>query len=270
MGSNFSKTPQSNAVEEKTAGKSQLDNQDYDEKMELIDLHDAQIDHAESNLVKVNRSFGNLSPKEDVASGAPSHQVIWLPHKRKQDTLAYLLRSRFAGVSTIVYVRTVENLVALYHALRPFKLHPIAICGRLPLSARLDAMKAFQWDRGSVLISTESGLEGLADMVVSSFDIVINFDIPMNLEKYNDHFKDLVMAGQDGHIISMVSQYDIDLWDRMDPKRRATDYKVEQREFGRWLSAWGAAHEARMRWRQAMRELMQERIAACPFRKGRS
>ena len=52
MGSTTSKTPKSNVVEERTVGKAQRDKQDYDEKMELIDLHDAQIDQAESNLSK--------------------------------------------------------------------------------------------------------------------------------------------------------------------------------------------------------------------------
>ena len=92
-------------------------------------------------------------------------------------------------------------------------LQPIAICGKTALSARLDAMKAFGLGGGSVLVSTQVVLEDISDLAVPSFDLVISFDIPRNLVKYNTRFRALAIVGIEERLNSMVSLYDIELSD---------------------------------------------------------
>ena len=158
-----------------------------------------------------------------------SHHHIIIPNKWKDYYLPYLLSSLSNRQSTIIFTRTIDETESLTTLLQDS--NPIPLHRELCRSVRLAAVAAFRGEPGSVLITTQSGLK---DLDAPSADLIINYTLPTDPKNYIARLNDIAHMRQDGQVLSIVTQYDIEIWGRIDRERRFEEYKASKEEVDRW------------------------------------
>ena len=137
---------------------------------------------------------------------------LFLPHKLKDQYLV-TLASNFAGQSAIIFTRTVNETQRLAILLRCLGFSAIPLHGQLSQSARLGALGKFRARSRSILVATDVAARGLD---IPSVDVVLNFDLPEDSKTYIHRVGRTARAGKSGNAISMVTQYDLEIWQRIE------------------------------------------------------
>jgi ATP-dependent RNA helicase DDX47/RRP3 len=137
---------------------------------------------------------------------------IFIPHKHKDVYLVFLL-NEFAGQSAIVFTRTVNETQRLAILLRSLGFGAIPLHGQLSQSARLGALGKFRGGSREILVATDVAARGLD---IPSVDIVVNFDLPPDSKTYIHRVGRTARAGKSGHAISLVTQYDLEIYLRIE------------------------------------------------------
>jgi ATP-dependent RNA helicase DDX47/RRP3 len=137
---------------------------------------------------------------------------ILLPHKHKDLYLVYLV-NEFIGQSAIIFTRTVNETQRLAILLRSLGFGAIPIHGSLSQSARLGALGKFRGRSRDILVATDVAARGLD---IPSVDVVINFDLPPDSKTYVHRVGRTARAGKSGKAISLVTQYDVEVWQRIE------------------------------------------------------
>jgi ATP-dependent RNA helicase DDX47/RRP3 len=78
---------------------------------------------------------------------------------------------------------------------------------------RLAALNKFRGKNRSILISTDVASRGLD---IPHVDVVINFDIPTHSKDYIHRVGRTARAGRSGKAITFVTQYDVELYQRIE------------------------------------------------------
>ncbi|OGE57929.1 hypothetical protein PENARI_c001G09322 [Penicillium arizonense] len=134
------------------------------------------------------------------------------PHKHKDVYLAYLLE-KFTGQSAIIFMRTVHETQRVAYLLRGLGLGAIPLHGQLSQSARLGALGKFRSRSRDILVATDVAARGLD---IPSVDVVLNYDLPTDSKTYIHRVGRTARAGKSGVAISFVSQYDVEIWQRIE------------------------------------------------------
>lgn len=163
-----------------------------------------------------------------VNTSVARHQLVatllqsfmFVPHKHKDLYLVALLTGPFAGHSAILFARTVHEVQRLTFLLRALGLGAIPIHGQLSQSARLSALNKFKAHARDILVATDVAARGLD---IPSVDAVVNVDLPDESTTYVHRVGRTARAGKSGHAVSLVTQYDIEVWLRIE---KALDMKI--------------------------------------------
>lgn len=139
--------------------------------------------------------------------------LLIIPQIHKDLYLVHLLASQFAGLTAIVFARTVVETQRLSYLLRALGLSAIPIHGQLSQSARLGALGKFRGGSRSILVATDVAARGLD---IPSVDVVVNYDLPDDSKTYVHRVGRTARAGKSGRAVSMVTQYDTELWYRIE------------------------------------------------------
>ena len=137
---------------------------------------------------------------------------MFVPHKHKDTYLVHLL-DEYKGQSAIVFTRTVNETQRLAILLRALGLGAIPIHGQLSQSNRLGALSKFRSRSRDILVATDVAARGLD---IPSVDIVLNYDLPPDSTTYIHRVGRTARAGKSGLAISLVTQYDVELWVRIE------------------------------------------------------
>ena len=137
---------------------------------------------------------------------------LFIPHKHKDIYLVYLL-NEFAGQSVIVFTRTVNETQRIAILLRALGFSAIPLHGQLSQSSRLGALGKFRGRSREILVATDVAARGLD---IPSVDVVLNFDLPADSKTHIHRIGRTARAGKSGHAISMVTQYDVEVWLRIE------------------------------------------------------
>merc|ERR1719281_2221215 len=78
---------------------------------------------------------------------------------------------------------------------------------------RLGALSGFKARESRILVATDVASRGLD---IPSVDLVVNFDIPKNSKDYIHRVGRTARAGRSGRAVTMVTQYDIELFQRVE------------------------------------------------------
>lgn len=136
----------------------------------------------------------------------------FIPHKDKDVYVAWLI-NEFASKSVIIFTRTVNETQRIAILLRALGFGAIPLHGQLSQSSRLGALGKFRARSRDILVATDVAARGLD---IPSVDVVLNFDLPHNSETYIHRVGRTARAGKSGHAISMVTQYDVEIWQRIE------------------------------------------------------
>lgn len=153
---------------------------------------------------------------------------LFIPYKYKDIYLIYLL-NEFIGQPAIVFTRTVNETQRLAIMLRTLGLGAIPLHGQLSQSARLGALNKFRSRARDVLVATDVAARGLD---IPNVDIVLNYDVPPDSKTYIHRVGRTARAGKSGHAITVVTQYDVEIWQRIEHAldKQLDEYKTEKEE----------------------------------------
>ncbi|KAG5926458.1 ribosomal RNA processing protein [Claviceps sorghi] len=138
--------------------------------------------------------------------------MLFIPQPRKDTYLIYLA-NEFAGKSTIVFTRTVWETQRTAILLRTLGFGAIPLHGQLSQSARLGALNKFRAGTRDILVATDVAARGLD---IPKVDFVLNFDLPQDSKTYIHRVGRTARAGKSGIAISFVTQYDIEIYQRIE------------------------------------------------------
>ncbi|KAF5386689.1 hypothetical protein D9615_001911 [Tricholomella constricta] len=159
-----------------------------------------------SNPVRVE-----VSSKYQTVSTLLQYYLL-MPLKDKDAYLVYLVNS-LAQNSMIIFTRTVNDAQRLSIILRTLGFPAVPLHGQLSQSQRLGALGKFKSGGRKVLVATDIASRGLD---IPSVDIVINFDIPTHSKDYIHRVGRTARAGRAGKSITLVTQYDVELIQRIE------------------------------------------------------
>ncbi|PWY76294.1 ATP-dependent rRNA helicase rrp3 [Aspergillus heteromorphus CBS 117.55] len=137
---------------------------------------------------------------------------LFIPQKHKDLYLVYLLESH-AGQSVIIFMRTVHETQRIAFLLRALGFSAIPLHGQLSQSARLGALGKFRSKSRNILVATDVAARGLD---IPSVDVVVNYDLPSDSPSYVHRVGRTARAGKSGLAISLVTQYEIEVWLRIE------------------------------------------------------
>lgn len=176
-----------------------------------------------SNPLKVSISS---SKYQTVSTLMQSY--LFVPHKFKDLYLVYLL-NEFAGQSAIIFTRTVHETQRMSVLLRTLGFGAIPLHGQLSQSSRLGALGKFRSRSRDILVATDVAARGLD---IPSVDVVLNFDLPSDSKTYVHRVGRTARAGKSGVAISFLTQYDIEVWQRIERAlgKQLDEYAIKKDE----------------------------------------
>lgn len=178
-----------------------------------------------SNPVRVSVSRDKYQTVEKL-----QQSFYLIPHKHKDIWLVYVL-NRFAGQTGIIFTRTVNEAQRLSILLKSLGFSAVPIHGQLSQSSRLEALNKFRAKSKTLLVATDVAARGLD---IPSMDLVINYDLPDSSKTYVHRVGRTARAGKSGVAMSLVTQYDAELWLRIEhalgKKVADHDYDAEKAE----------------------------------------
>lgn len=137
---------------------------------------------------------------------------IFIPVKYKDVYLVHIL-NELAGNSFMIFCSTCNNTVKTALMLRALGLAAIPLHGQMSQNKRLAALNKFKAKNRSILISTDVASRGLD---IPHVDVVLNFDIPTHSKDYIHRVGRTARAGRSGKAITFVTQYDVELYQRIE------------------------------------------------------
>ncbi|KAJ3566680.1 hypothetical protein NP233_g6847 [Leucocoprinus birnbaumii] len=159
-----------------------------------------------SNPVRVE-----VSTKYQTVSTLLQYYLL-MPLKDKDAFLVYLANT-LAQNSIMIFTRTVHDASRLSIILRTLGFPAVPLHGQLSQSQRLGALGKFKSGGRKVLVATDVASRGLD---IPSVDVVINFDIPTHSKDYIHRVGRTARAGRAGKSITLVTQYDVELIQRIE------------------------------------------------------
>ena len=105
----------------------------------------------------------------------------------------------------------------------------IPLHGQMSQAKRLGSLAKFKSKNRSILIATDVASRGLD---IPHVDVVINFDIPTHSKDYIHRVGRTARAGRSGKSITFVTQYDVELYQRIEHLigKQLPLYKTEEQE----------------------------------------
>ncbi|KAL5279271.1 DDX47 family protein [Megaselia abdita] len=137
---------------------------------------------------------------------------VFIPVKYKDVYLVHIL-NELAGNSFIIFCSTCHGCVRVALMLRALGLAAIPLHGQMAQNKRLAALNKFKAKARNILISTDVASRGLD---IPHVDVVINFDIPTHSKDYIHRVGRTARAGKSGKAITFVTQYDVELYQRIE------------------------------------------------------
>lgn len=153
---------------------------------------------------------------------------VFIPAKYKDVYLVHIL-NELAGNSFMVFCSTCSNTHRTALMLRNLGFTAIPLHGQMGQSKRLGSLNKFKAKNRSILIATDVASRGLD---IPHVDIVINLDIPTHSKDYIHRVGRTARAGRSGRSITFVTQYDVELYQRIEHLigKKLPLYKTEEEE----------------------------------------
>ncbi|KAL0993001.1 hypothetical protein UPYG_G00102010 [Umbra pygmaea] len=137
---------------------------------------------------------------------------VFIPSKYKDCYLVSIL-NELAGNSFIIFCSTCNTTQRVALLLRNLGITAIPLHGQMSQDKRLGSLNKFKSKSRSVLLATDVASRGLD---IPHVDCVINYDIPTHSKDYIHRVGRTARAGRSGKSITFVTQYDVELFQRIE------------------------------------------------------
>lgn len=130
----------------------------------------------------------------------------------KNTYLVHLL-NEFTGKSIIIFCRTCAHTQRTSLLARILGFSAVPLHGQLSQAQRLGSLNKFKLGKANILVATDVAARGLD---IPAVDVVINYDIPTDSKAYIHRVGRTARAGLLGKSISLVTQYDLEMYLRIE------------------------------------------------------
>merc|ERR1719323_747541 len=137
---------------------------------------------------------------------------LFIPQSYKEIYLVHIL-NELAGNSFMIFCSTCSSTLRLSLMLRSLGFAAIPLHGQMNQNKRLASLNKFKAKSRSILLATDVASRGLD---IPHVDIVVNFDIPTHSKDYIHRVGRTARAGRAGKAVTFVSQYDVELYQRIE------------------------------------------------------
>ena len=161
-----------------------------------------------------------VSAKYSTVESLKQH-YLFIPAKHKDCYATYLFNELSASTS-IVFARTCDQTRKLALIARNLGFGAVPIHGQMSQPKRIAALQKFKSGERNILIATDVASRGLD---IPSVDVVINYDVPQNSKDYVHRVGRTARAGRSGLAVTMVTQYDVELYQKIE---RLINKKLEK------------------------------------------
>ena len=184
-------------------------NNNTDEKLEDILKNDGNKLNKEKSKEKniKNKKIIPLKIKNRINEDVTLKYIL-VPQKLKEHYLLYLLRNRYKGTNTLIFVNHVKQCDFLYNLCKLFEIRVSHLHSKMTQKNRREDLQKFKGSISNILISTDLASRGLD---IRQCDLVINFDIPLSTLTFIHRAGRTGRIGNKGLCISFVSQYDVEV-----------------------------------------------------------
>ncbi|PWW78557.1 DEAD-domain-containing protein [Tuber magnatum] len=194
-------------------------------------------------------------------------KFLFIPFKHKDTYLVYLM-NEFAGKTIIIFCRTVQETSRLAILLRHLGFKAVPLNGQMSQSARLGALNKFKSGGRNILVATDVAARGL-DMYTALYILlycVLNHDLAQDSKTYIHRVGRTARAGRSGRSISLVTQYDVELFLRIEAAlgRKIPEFDVREEDVLIFSERVGEAQ------REAAKQVREEKEKKGGRREGRS
>merc|ERR1712183_338287 len=137
---------------------------------------------------------------------------LFIPLKFKEIYLVHIL-NELAGNSFMIFCSTCSATLRLSLLLRGLGFTAIPLNGQMSQNKRLASLNKFKAKSRTILLATDVASRGLD---IPHVDVVVNYDIPTHSKDYIHRVGRTARAGRAGKAVTFVSQYDIELYQRIE------------------------------------------------------
>jgi superfamily II DNA/RNA helicase len=131
-----------------------------------------------------------------------TQNIVWVEDSEKVNYLVNILNSN-PQLQTLIFVETRSNCDELEHVLQSKQFSAICIHGKKSQSERERALKMFRNSQKQILVATAVAARGLD---VSNVRIVLNFDVPNDIDDYVHRIGRTGRVGSCGQAISFFNE----------------------------------------------------------------
>lgn len=140
-----------------------------------------------------------IAPSGTVAQRV-THEVFIISKEAKRQLLQKIL-VQYHG-SVLLFSRTKHNARKLARSIREMRYSAAEIHSDRSLAQRREALEGFKSGKFKVLVATDIASRGID---VANIELVINYDLPDDIENYVHRIGRTGRAGQKGHAISFAT-----------------------------------------------------------------
>lgn len=140
-------------------------------------------------------------------------QSMMLVSDGYKNTYLVNLLNEFMGKSIIVFTRTCAHSQRTALLGRILGFNSVPLHGQLTQAQRLGSLNKFKSGSANILVATDVAARGLD---IPCVDVVINYDIPTDSKAYIHRVGRTARAGRSGKSISLVTQYDLEMYLRIE------------------------------------------------------
>ena len=171
-----------------------------------------------ADIVKIATHHMKLPVRVEVAPPGTAaedvEQEIMIVPKESKKTLLETLLKKYSG-TILLFSRTKHGAKKICISLRNAGHSAAEIHSNRSLSQRISALEGFKSGKYRILVATDIAARGID---VKNIEVVINYDLPDQLEDYVHRIGRTGRAGKEGRAISFVSpqeQHDIPKLERL-------------------------------------------------------
>ncbi|CAG9326874.1 unnamed protein product [Blepharisma stoltei] len=168
----------------------------------------------------------DLSNNETVET--LTQKFAFLPFRFKDTYLVHIIE-QFSKSSIIIFTATNLDAKRLEILLQQLSYKAIALYGKLTQKKRIKALNRFKNSKKNILIATDVASRGID---IPEVELIVNYDVPTKTKNYIHRVGRTARAGLQGNAITMVSQYDIQNFQRIEESLeiRMEEYLINHAE----------------------------------------
>jgi ATP-dependent RNA helicase DDX49/DBP8 len=184
---------------------------------------------------------------EGLQTAGPNlkEEYMLIPAKVKEVYLVHLLQSLEERNirSAIVFAGTCRGCALLAALLEELNISSTALHSGLPQKRRMAALDRFKGGSIPILLATDVASRGLD---IPTVDLVVNFDLPTLARDYVHRVGRTARAGRKGWSLSFVSQYDVELVQKIEELtgKELEKFELEESEVLKGITQVYAARRA--------------------------